>query len=136
MTDSSQTTWTDALLTGESVIDDQHRSLFDLLDQLRVAAAEQRTMLAAYAITRLKHYVREHFDTEEAVMRKCHYPKLAEHLAEHEKFRTKLAEFQNKAVVLDISAEMVDFLIDWLVNHVTKSDMRFVPYLKKAQQTV
>lgn len=132
MADSLQTTWTDALLTGDAVIDDQHRSLFELLDQLRLAADEQRTMLAAYAITRLKHYVREHFQTEEDVMRRCHYPQLDEHIGEHEKFRNKLVEFQGKAVLLDISAEMVDFLIDWLVNHVTKSDMRFVPYLATA----
>lgn len=131
MDDSTKATWTDALLTGDAVIDAQHRSLFELLDQLKLAAAEQRTMLAAYAITRLKHYVREHFDTEEALLRKCRFPKLDEHIAEHDKFRNKLVEFQNKAVVLDVSGDMVDFLIDWLVNHIAKSDMRFVPYLAK-----
>jgi hemerythrin len=134
MDDLTLTTWTDALLTGDATIDSQHRSLFDLLDQLRVAAAEHRTMLAAYAITRLKHYVREHFETEESVLRQCHYPKLEEHIAEHDKFRKKLIEFQNKAVLLDISTEMVDFLIDWLVNHIAKSDLRFVPYLPKRQR--
>jgi len=123
--------WTNALATGHEIIDQQHQGLFACLAELEVATAEQRTLLAVYAITRLKHYVREHFETEEAVMKQCKFPKLKEHVAEHMKFRTKMIDLQTKAIVLDVSAEMVEFLGDWLVNHIARSDMEYVPYLKK-----
>jgi len=123
--------WTNALATGHELIDEQHRGLFHCLNELEMATAEQRTLLAVYSITRLKHYVREHFETEEAVMKQCRFPKLAEHLAEHETFRTRMADLQGKAIVFDVSGETVEFLTDWLVNHISKSDLEYVPYLNK-----
>lgn len=123
--------WTNALATGHEIIDQQHQGLFECLAELETATAERRTLLAVYSITRLKHYVREHFETEEAVMEKCRFPKLQEHIVEHQKFRTKMIDLQTKAIVLDVSTEMVEFLSDWLVNHITKSDLEYVPYLKK-----
>lgn len=123
--------WTSALATGHATIDEQHRGLFRCLEELEMATAEQRTLLAVYSITRLKHYVREHFETEEAVMRQCEFPRLREHIAEHETFRIKMIELQSKAIVLDVSTEMVEFLADWLVDHVAGSDLAYVPYLKE-----
>jgi len=123
--------WTNALATGHELIDRQHQGLFACLAELETATAEQRTLLAVYSITRLKHYVREHFETEESVMKQCKFPKLKEHLAEHENFRAKMSDLQGKAITLDVSAEMVEYLADWLVNHVARSDLEFVPYLKK-----
>ncbi|MCX7174056.1 MAG: bacteriohemerythrin [Proteobacteria bacterium] len=123
--------WTQALATGHELIDEQHRGLFHCLEELETATTEQRTLLAVYSITRLKHYVREHFETEEAVMKQCKFPKFKEHIAEHENFRTKMAALQGKAVILDVSAEMVEFLADWLINHVAESDLEYAPYLRK-----
>lgn len=122
--------WTKALETGSEIIDEQHKGLFNCLAELATAAAEQRTLLAVYSLTRLKHYVREHFTTEEAVMKRAGFPRLAEHMTEHEDFRVRIADLQNKAIVLDVSAEMVEFLTDWLVNHIAKSDLEYVRYLK------
>lgn len=123
--------WTKALATGHELIDEQHRGLFRCLEQLEIATTEQRTLLAVYSITRLKHYIREHFETEEAVMRQCKFPKLQEHIAEHRNFRAKMTELQGQAVILDVSAEMVDFLAEWLTNHLAESDRDYVSYLEK-----
>lgn len=125
------TKWTKTLATGDEVLDEQHKGLFHCLDELQTATAENRTLLAVYTMTRLKHYVREHFDTEEAVMKKCQYPKLAEHIVEHAKFRAKVADLQSRSIVLDVSGETVEFLTDWLVNHIAKSDLDYVRYLGK-----
>lgn len=123
--------WTDALATGHAIIDEQHRELLHCLTELETAAVEQRTLLAVYSITRLKHYVRDHFATEEAVMAQCNFPKLKEHIKEHEHFRARMLDLQGKSIVLDVSTEMVEFLSDWLVGHISGSDREYVPYLKK-----
>jgi hemerythrin-like metal-binding protein len=121
--------WTPALATGQITLDDQHRGLFKCLDDLETATAEERTLFAVYTLTRLKHYASDHFTTEEAMMRKSNYPRLKQHIDEHEQFRVRLRDLQISSVHTDVSTTMVEFLRDWLVNHIAKSDMDYVPYI-------
>lgn len=123
--------WTPALATGVPLLDEQHQTIFRWLAELESATAEQRTLFGAYAITRLQSYVRDHFAAEEALMRAAGYPDLVAHVAEHEAFRRRLAELQVQAMVRDASADTVAFLRDWLVNHIGKTDMSYVPCLGK-----
>jgi len=122
--------WTDEMLTGHATIDAQHRELVDCLNQLALATAEQRTLLAVYCITRFKHFVRDNFKTEEAVMRECGFSKLKEHIKEHETFRARLLDLQINSVHLDVTTETVEFLGNWLTTHMLTSDKEFVPSLK------
>jgi hemerythrin-like metal-binding protein len=124
--------WTPALSTGNEVLDEQHKALFRWLAELDSAATDARTLFGAYAITRLKNYTRSHFAAEEALMKASGYPGLAQHIAEHESFRARLAELHLQSISDDISAETVKFLTDWLTNHIARSDMAYAPYLKKA----
>ena len=92
---------------------------------------DERRLFGAYAVTRLSHYVREHFTVEEALMKSVGYPGLADHLAEHAVFRAKLRELQTESVGHDISHDAVKFLSDWLCDHIARVDMAYVPYLKR-----
>jgi hemerythrin len=123
--------WTPALSTGVTVLDDQHKAIFQWLAELESASAEQRTLFGVYVITRLKHYMREHFTAEEDMMKAAGYPGLEQHLAEHAVFRAKLDELQLKSISEDISTDTVRFLNHWLTNHIAKADMAYVPYLKR-----
>jgi hemerythrin len=123
--------WTDDMAIGHATIDAQHRELIECISELELATAEHRTLLAVYCITRLKHFVRDHFKAEEAVMRECGFPKLKEHIKEHEEFRAKLLDLQINSVQLDVTSDTVEFLGNWLVDHARTSDKEVVPYLKK-----
>ena len=125
--------WTPKLSTGVPLLDEHHKTLFQGLAELECAALEQRTLFGVYALTRLKHYVRDHFAAEEAMMKAAAYPRLEEHMAEHAAFRTKLGELLVKSIGQDISVDTISFLKDWLVNHIGKTDMAYVPYLKKLE---
>ncbi len=122
--------WSDSLATGVAAIDEQHRSLFDWFAQLESAAADQRLMTAAYALTRLTQYTRSHFEAEEQLMAAAGYPRLAAHREEHEAFRQQLRDLQNQSVTRDISGDAVALLRDWLVKHIMVSDMDYVPYAR------
>ena len=126
---STMTEWTPDLSTGVSVLDEQHKAIFQWLAQLESASAEQRTLFGVYVLTRLKHHMREHFATEEAMMKAVGYPDLARHQAEHEVFRTRLEELQLKSIAQDISADTVHFLSHWLGNHIAESDLAYAPFL-------
>lgn len=125
------TEWTPDLSTGVPLLDEQHKAIFQWLAELENATAEQRTLFGVYVITRLKHYMREHFAAEEALMKVAGYPDLARHLAQHAEFRAKLEELQLKSIGQDISADTVHFLNHWLTDHIARTDMAYVPYLKK-----
>lgn len=125
------TEWTPDLATGNALLDEQHRAIFEWLAELQSAASEQRTLFGAYAITRLKNFTRTHFAAEEALMKEAGYPGLAEHIAEHEAFRARLAEIHLKSIGEDVSPETVRFLTDWLTHHIVETDMAYVPSLKK-----
>lgn len=122
--------WTPDLSTSNEVLDEQHKAIFRWLAELNSAAADERTLFGAYAITRLKNYTRSHFAAEEALMRASSYPGLEQHIAEHEAFRARLTELHLKSIAADISADTVKLLTEWLTNHIARSDMAYVPYLK------
>ncbi len=120
----------DQLFTGHPAIDEQHSELVRCLDELEMATVEQRTLLAVYCMTRLKHCVRNHFADEEAVMRQCGFPGLEEHIKRHKEFSASLLDFQLKSIQRDVTIEMVDFLRDQIIRHLIDEDMKYVPYLK------
>ncbi len=121
--------WTPALSTGVPLLDEQHKAIFQWLAELERAAVDERTLFGVYAITRLKHYMREHFAAEEALMKAAEYPDLVAHMAAHAEFRAKLGELQIKCIGEDISMDTVEFLKDWLTHHISRTDMAYVPYL-------
>ena len=123
--------WTPDLATDVPLLDEHHQAIFRWLAELESAAAEQRTLFGAYAITRLKNYAREHFAAEEELMKAAAYPDLDAHMAEHVAFRAKLDELQLKSIVTDISADTVEFLTNWLTRHIAGTDMMYVPYLRR-----
>lgn len=125
------TEWTPDLSTHVALLDEQHREIFQWLAELESATIDERTLFGVYSLTRLKHYTRSHFAAEEALMKAAEYPDLAAHAAEHAKFRARLDELHLKSIGEDISRDTVEFLTDWLTNHITRTDMAYVPYLKK-----
>lgn len=124
-------TWTPDLSTGVAKLDEQHKEIFEWLAELQSATADERTLFGVYVITRLKHYMREHFATEEALMKAAGYPDLVQHMAKHAEFRAKLEELQLKSIAEDISEDTVTFLTAWLTHHIIDTDMAYVPYLNR-----
>lgn len=125
--------WTDNLLTGVHEIDEQHRSLFTVVDRLAQAvSSEDRWSAVHFALVELDNYVRIHFAVEEALMRLHGYPNLDSHIAEHWAFAAKLATIKAQSIREDVSGEMTNLLRDWLVNHIDISDKAYVPHLRTA----
>jgi hemerythrin-like metal-binding protein len=127
--------WSDTLLTGIPLIDEQHRGLFDCVKSFEKAATGGNILLSVHTMDLLNRYVRTHFSAEEELMRAHHFPKLTDHIAEHRKFSAKLFRLIMENVRRDNTVEMLAFLHGWLVQHIAGSDMEYVPYLIKAKTT-
>lgn len=119
------------LLTGIQEIDDQHRGLFLLLENLQAHIGSGHNWSDVYfTLSELSHYARTHFMVEESVMRLHGYPALEQHIVEHRGFTEKLSQLEAKAVRNDIGLSIVEFIRHWLENHIGISDQAYVQCLR------
>lgn len=122
--------------TGIEAIDKEHTKLFELVqntyDLLNDDILLDKTDSLTSLISELIDYTRTHFAHEEAYMESIHYAYLAEHAAQHRKFEESLMEFDIDSLENDYDGQnetvenLLEFLVNWLINHIMKVDMLFV----------
>jgi two-component system, NtrC family, sensor kinase len=120
-------TWTKQLNVGIDSIDQQHRRLVDIINQLdeSVALGDEPTAILSL-ISELIDYTHYHFEHEERLMGEAGYDakKLAQHQLLHQAFVSKVLEEQKKAVTDPdtVSSNLLEFLVEWLSAHILYSD--------------
>jgi hemerythrin-like metal-binding protein len=123
--------WSDALSVNIQEIDLQHRHLVNLIAELETALGEGKGKdVLGLVIKELNTYVREHFTTEERLMRKYEFPGLDDHAAQHEEFIEKLlhVELDYLGGKADLPEDLFEYLMDWLKVHVTGYDQLYANY--------
>ena len=127
-------TWNETFSVQVEELDNQHKRLIGLINQLHEAMIEGkgRSVLTPI-LDELMDYTQTHFTVEKVMMKKCSYPGLAEHKKAHDAFTQKVKEFQGRyqSGQVAISVDLMNFLHDWLVNHILSMDKRYAPYLIK-----
>lgn len=127
--------WSDEFNVGIQEVDEQHKVLVQLLNQLHEAIREHHGKATSREIlNRLAEYTRTHFLLEESLMRLTHYPGFEIHKAQHEELIQQVVALQDK---LDnegatITFELLHFLKTWLTQHINDSDKRFGQHFQKA----
>ena len=125
--------WNDQLTTGIEIIDAQHKKLVSLVNELHEAMRNRKAKEVVAPILReLGDYTNYHFSVEEKAFEKYEYPQKAEHEKLHADLIAQLSELMQKHAKgeLAISIEMLDFLTQWVPDHIMKEDMKYVPFLK------
>jgi len=125
--------WDEVFSLGIEPIDDQHKILVGIINEL-FTACKEGVMEADKAFLETAketlEYTETHFADEEDYMRGANYPRFAEHKKQHEAF---IAAIQKS--IDDFEAgnaepiEMARFLKKWLLNHIAVTDNQYVPYL-------
>ena len=126
--------WDSSFATGIRSIDDQHRKLFDMVNDLHDAMQQKRTKEAiGQILNRLIEYTGSHFAHEENAFRKTSYPDEAAHKQEHTKLVGQVLDLQGKfnAGEAVLTQSVIEFLQDWLINHIKGTDKRYAPHLSK-----
>ena len=126
-------TWDDSIRFGIDSIDRQHHHLVDLVNKLHRAMRNRagKTVLAA-TLAELARYTVEHFQFEEQQMAAAGYPQLENHKRLHEKLVAQVVDFQRQfeSGSVTVTLDLMNFLSDWLVNHIKGVDRQYVPLLK------
>lgn len=125
--------WDPSFETGDALVDEQHRAIHALFADLQ--SAEDRPDEVMRVLDRLTEYVSMHFATEEDLMERERYPRelIDAHVVEHRNLtdatREKVLAF--RAGTLGGIGPLVEFLRQWLANHVHERDRDLVEYCRK-----
>ncbi len=126
--------WNKKFETGIDEIDRQHKNLFAIIERLSEAKSGdgKDLYLRIEEITEeLLSYAEIHFETEEKMMGKCSYAGLNEHKIIHSKFKEKAIAYKIRTKKrrgdLFLAMEMMNFLIDWIIEHVSVTDREYIP---------
>jgi hemerythrin len=131
--------WTEKLATGIKTIDSQHKELFKRINNLVLAIKQQRCKSEIDSTLKfLDDYARIHFSEEEKHMRETNYAGLLEQQEDHKRYLAALAELKDEASrpriqgsSYDLSATTNQVVVDWIVGHIMKLDMKFGEHLRK-----
>ncbi|MFH1155957.1 MAG: bacteriohemerythrin [Pseudomonadota bacterium] len=126
-------TWGPKLETGLKEIDSQHRKLVGMINSLhRAMKLKKGAKESGRILDELAQYTVFHFGHEETLFDKHGYPDTGEHKKIHKALVKQVTDFQsgfNKGQAT-LSMDLMDFLKDWLKNHIMKTDMAYVPFFK------
>ncbi len=121
--------WTKEFSVGIQEIDEQHKTLADCVTAIEQAVAGRERWLAVHStLIRAADFARIHFAVEESLMRIHAYPGLEEHIVAHRRFSEHLVELQQKALTVDVSEEMINFIRGWLELHVPTHDKSYAAH--------
>ncbi len=129
--DMALITWSDKYSMNIKDIDAQHQQLVKMINELHDAMLNAKSkQITLDIITKMAAYTQNHFTTEENYMKKYGYPQYAAHKKEHEKFIEQVGNFKKdyESGKAGLSYELMNFLRDWLVNHIESTDKKYAPF--------
>ncbi len=126
--------WKEEYEMGISVIDKQHKYFVSLINEIYDAIlAGQTDKKLKEILSKLIDYAKEHFDTEEKYFDKFHYEGSDEHKAKHKELKKSVLDFQKrlKEDKVIVSFNLVNFLEDWLGEHLKDMDFKYKDCFKQ-----
>jgi len=114
---------------GVEQLDLEHERLFEIADKAYTVLMDEyihdKFDYIVEILNELKDYAVTHFQHEEEYMASIGYRKLFSQKVQHQDFIDKVSEYDfsnidenQKGAILEI----LEFLNDWLINHILKSD--------------
>jgi len=121
--------WNEGMSVGVESIDQDHKILLSLINEINEAINNDSTHLIIKIIfEKLEKYVKEHFSREELLLEQCNYEGLAEHKQQHVEFINKIPKLRNQllhADTVEVAQEVHLFLFNWLMTHIIIDDMSY-----------
>ncbi len=127
----TQLNWSSELETGIEVIDQQHRRIVDLINQLYVAQRDHSREVIGEVLSELVDYTLSHFAFEEELMEEAGYVFGQAHKRVHETFTRRVSEYRMRFEAgEDVTDELRSMLSRWLFNHIRNDDKAYSESVK------
>jgi hemerythrin len=126
--------WDEKYAIGIQLIDNQHKELFSLTNELFHACLnrdEALTNVFKETMSRMVDYVRFHFSAEQELLQRVHYPDFPEHKRQHDELIRDILESvkeynEGKKMVPN---QFVRTLRDWILSHIALTDKLYATYI-------
>ena len=121
--------WTKELSVGVAALDDDHKKLIDIINELHngIATGHKKEILAT-VLDHLVNYTKFHFTKEEELLLKSKYLAAFTHKKEHASFVSRITNLQERlksAPVAMLDLELMSYLRIWLLTHIQDSDKKY-----------
>lgn len=131
---SKSIVWSADLAVGVPSIDEQHKELLARFNSLLQACNEGRGRAEVGKLLEFLHdYVAVHFCDEEALQQEHGYPEYEVHRQQHLEFVGRLnvlhKQYFTEGTSLSLVIQANNMLLEWLVNHIAKSDRKIGEFL-------
>ncbi|MFZ5799128.1 MAG: hemerythrin [Desulfobulbus sp.] len=126
--------WNDSLSVNIAEIDQQHRKLISLINDLNEAMSKgQGRTVVGKIIQGLTEYTKSHFALEERYFVAFNYPETSRHKKEHAEFIAKVSEFRDEYEKgrLALSIDVMNYLSDWLRHHIKGVDKKYSAFFNE-----
>ena len=125
---------TQDLLTGNELIDSEHRKIFDEVNTLLDACSkgngrEKISSLGEFLV----EYVTKHFSDEEDLQKQSKYPEYTEHHKFHEWYKQKLGDaiikLEQEGPTINSLGE-INYMVSVLVKHIRETDRKLAQWIQ------
>lgn len=129
--------WANILETGNAMIDNHHKQLFNTLNRLMETepSRDGREELE-HTLEFLNAYIVKHFSDEESLMDQYRYPDGEYHRMYHREFTATVRKFTDRLLKEGASRELLDevgeSVANWLLHHIKGDDFKLAAYVKAA----
>ena len=128
--------WNDSLITGVTLIDDEHRKLIAFIDKLIDSMKKgKNNEEISLVLNNTINYAKEHLRDEENLLERHAYPGINAHKRQHAQFTMQVnelvKEFTITGVNASLTAKLNKTLAEWLVSHIGAEDKKIGEYINK-----
>jgi len=128
--------WKEEYSVKNKEIDQQHKRLFDMINQLYDSLmSNDRDDILEQIISDLMDYTFVHFKSEENYFAKLEYEEATSHIVEHQYFLKEAEKFRNVYQSQDskLIQEVISFLQEWITNHIMQTDKKYMNCVVKGE---
>ena len=125
-----------SLVTGNDMIDTQHKELIGKIDDLLTFCEESKEKVKAIKMLGyLAEYTEFHFAAEEKLQEELSYPAIEEHKKKHAEFKKTIEELHDMLEEEEGPTEEFVFavrknVVNWLFEHIQKMDQELAVYVR------
>jgi hemerythrin len=124
----AQLAWKERYSVGIPKLDKQHKTLLELVNRISGMDPESVSNKDVFTtLHQLVEYAQYHFDSEEGILAKHHYPKLPQQRQDHAAFIESVFRFAERLESDDakIHSKVVTFIEDWYAMHILGDDQEY-----------
>lgn len=129
--------WKDSYSIGNEEIDFQHKELINMTDKLQKSLTkDSEDSNIVEALKFIVKYTRHHFESEERYMERIGYPGLESQKQLHQGIVKNVSDIflqLKRGHKIDL-VELVNFLVDWVIDHVISEDGKIGEYFRNNRE--